>query len=235
MPTGRVPAHLRRPRGRDRALSCDRSVFRPKGAPLDQDPDRAPGSSLQQTHELLQLAKDGDGRARDLLLARYLPRLQRWASGRLPTWARSLVDTSDVVQDVFLRTLQGIERVEVRGPGVFQAYVRRAVLNRIRDEVRWASRRPGPDGVPEELAAHEPTPLERAITTETLERYESALEALDEGERELVHLRIELDFGWDEIATMTGRPSADAARMATKRALARVAGHMAAYRPGADR
>lgn len=200
---------------------------------LSSEADRPTDPSLQETSELLRLAKDGDDRARELLLARYLPRLQRWASGRLPRWARSLVDTSDVVQDVFLRTLQGLERVEVRGPGIFQAYVRRAVLNRIRDEVRWASRRPGPDGVPEELAAHEPTPLERAITSDTLGRYEAALEALGEDERELVHLRLELDFGWDEIARMTGRPSADAARMATKRAIARVAEAMAADRPGA--
>ncbi|MFN8587671.1 MAG: sigma-70 family RNA polymerase sigma factor [Candidatus Eisenbacteria bacterium] len=182
---------------------------------------------------MLRLAKDGDDRAREVLLARYLPRLQRWASGRLPAWARSLVDTSDVVQDVFLKTLQGLDRVEVRGPGIFQAYVRRAVLNRIRDEVRWASRRPGPDGVPEDLAAREPTPLERAITADTLARYEAALEALGEDERELVHLRLELDFGYDEIARMTGRPSPDAARMATRRALARVAEAMAVDRPGA--
>ena len=134
-----------------------------------------PDSPLNETGELLRLAKDGDDGARETLLARYLPRLQRWASGRLPAWARSLVDTSDVVQDVFLRTLQGLDRVEVRGPGIFQAYVRRAVLNRIRDEVRWASRRPGPDGVPEDLAAHGPTPLEQAITADTLARYEEAL------------------------------------------------------------
>lgn len=191
-----------------------------------------PDSPLNETGELLRLAKDGDDGARETLLARYLPRLQRWASGRLPAWARSLVDTSDVVQDVFLRTLQGLDRVEVRGPGIFQAYVRRAVLNRIRDEVRWASRRPGPDGVPEDLAAHGPTPLEQAITADTLARYEEALAALGDDERELVHLRLELDFAYDEIARMTGRPTADAARMATRRAIARVAEAMEAHRPG---
>lgn len=136
------------------------------------------------------------------------------------------MDTSDLVQDVFLRTLQGLDRIEVRGPGIFQAYVRRAVLNRIRDEVRWARRRPGPDGVPESLTDSTPSPLEQAITTDTLERYERALGTLTDDERELVHLRIELDFPYEEIATMTGRASSDAARMAVKRALARVAAAM---------
>ena len=203
-------------------------------ASLAADDPTVPDPSLHETSELLQLAKDGSGEAREALLSRYLPRLQRWASGRLPMYARSLLDTSDIVQDVFLKTLQGLDRIEVRGPGIFQAYVRRAVLNRIRDEVRWARRRPGPDGVPEDLADSLPSPLEQAITTDTLERYERALGTLDDDERELVHLRLELDFPYEEIARMTGKPSPSAARMAIKRALARVAAAMSAVRPTGD-
>ncbi len=184
------------------------------------------GASPQETLELLKLAKDGSVEARDLLFSRYLPRLQRWASGRLPRFARSLLDTSDVVQEVFLRTLQGLDRIELRGPGVFQAYVRRAILNRIHDEVRWAARRPGPDDVPEDLHDPGPSPLEQAISADVLTRYERALETLTEDERELVHLRIELDFAYEDIAKMTGRPSSDAARMAVRRALSRLAAQM---------
>jgi RNA polymerase sigma-70 factor (ECF subfamily) len=180
-------------------------------------------SPLLETRELLRRAKDGDELARDQLLARYLPRLQRWASGRLPLFARSLLDTSDLVQETLLRTLEGLEAIEVRGPGGFQAYVRRAILNRIRDQVRWASRRPGLGGVPEDLADPTPSPLENAIGTEVLERYERALASLDETDRELLHLRIELDFDYEEIASMTGRPSRDAVRMAVQRALTRLA------------
>ncbi|MBK7047525.1 MAG: hypothetical protein IPH48_13670 [bacterium] len=39
----------------------------------------------------------------------------------------------------------------------------------------------------------------------------------------MLHLRIELDFDYGEIASMTGRPSRDAARMAVQRALGRLA------------
>ena len=45
-------------------------------------------------------------------------------------------------------------------------------------------------------------------------------------ERELLHLRIELDFDYEEIAGMTGRASRDAARMAVRRALTRLAKEM---------
>lgn len=181
---------------------------------------------LLATRELLIRAKEGDARALDELFTRYLPRLQRWASGRLPSYARSLLDTSDLVQDTLLRVLQGLDRVEVRGPGGFQAYVRQAVLNRIRDEVSWARRRPGPDGVPESLPDRAPSPLEHAIGADLLDRYEQGLAAMDEEDRQLLHLRLELDFDYDSIAAMTGRPSRDAARMAVHRALARLAAAM---------
>jgi RNA polymerase sigma-70 factor (ECF subfamily) len=191
-------------------------------------PDRAGGGAtpLIGTVELLRLAKDGDPRAQEQLLARYLPRLRRWAAGRLPVYARSLSDTADLVQETLLRVLTGLDRIEVRGPGGFQAYVRQAVLNRIRDEVRWAARRPGPDGVPETLADPLPSPLENAIGADVLERYERGLATLDPADRELLHLRIELDFDYEEIAAMTGRPSRDAVRMAVQRALARLADAM---------
>ena len=49
------------------------------------------------------------------------------------------------------------------------------------------------------------------------------MEAVSEDERQLLHLRIELDLGYQEIAVMVGRPSADATRMAIQRALRKLA------------
>ena len=189
----------------------------------DADRPTGPPVSLIATSELLLLARDGDHDAREQLLARYLPRLQRWASGRLPPYARSLLDTTDLVQETLLRTMQGLDRVEVRGPGGFQAYVRQAVLNRIRDQVRWASRRQGQEELSEDLSDSAPSPLEHAIGSAVLDRYERALAGLDQEDQELLHLRIELDFDYAEIAAMTARPSRDATRMAVQRALARLA------------
>ena len=204
------------------------------GPPGDHARDEGVSPFLE-TRELLRLAKQGEPRALDQLVSRYLPRLRRWASGRLPMYARSLLDTTDLVQDTLLKVIQGLDRIEVRGPGGFQAYVRQAVLNRIRDEVRWAARRPGPDGVPESLEDRTPSPLEHALGADVLARYEEAMSRLDEEDRQLLHLRIELDFDYDEITAMTGRPSRDATRMAVRRALARLADGMGHERPGTAR
>lgn len=190
-------------------------------------PEEPPApDALLATTELLRRAKQGDRSALESLMARYLPRLRSWASGRLPMRARSLLDTGDLVQETLLRTFERLDEVEVRGPGGFQAYVRAAVLNRIRDQIRWAGRRPGPDGIPETLEDPGPTPLELAIGADVAARYERALAALAPEEQQLLHLRLELDYDFAEIATLTGRPSRDAARMAVNRALRRLAEEM---------
>jgi RNA polymerase sigma-70 factor (ECF subfamily) len=178
---------------------------------------------ITATQDLLQLAKLGDEQARAALVARYLPRLARWASGRLPLSARSLLETNDLVQETLIRTLEGLERLEARRPESFQAYVRGAILNRIRDQVSWAARRKGSGEAAEELQDRSPSPLENAIGAETLARYERALGSLSDADRELLHLRVELDFAYEDIAAHTGRPTADAARMAVQRALQRLA------------
>ena len=182
----------------------------------------SPSSDLLITGELLQRAKNGDRAALDALMSRYRPRLERWASGRLPGYARSLLDTGDLVQETLVRALEGLDEIEVRGPGVFQAYVRQAILNRIRDQVRWARRRPSVE-MPESVEDKTPSPLELAIGSDVLDRYERALVELSEVERRLLHLRVELDFGYEEIAAIMERNSPDAARIATRRALRKLA------------
>ena len=78
----------------------------------------------------------------------------------------------------------------------------------------------------EDLHDHAPSPLEQAIGADVLARYERALERLSEEERQLLHLRIELDLDYEEIAAVAGRPSRDAVRMAIRRALRKVAEEM---------
>jgi RNA polymerase sigma-70 factor (ECF subfamily) len=160
----------------------------------------------------------------DDLFARYLPGLQRWARGRLPRWARDLADTPDVVQEVMLHTFRRIEDFEHRGEGALRAFLRQAVMNRIRDELRRASRRPGRDELDEHVPDAGASPLEAAIGVEAVEHYEAALQRLSEGDRELVIARVEMGLTYAELAEATGKPSADAARMAVSRALLRLAG-----------
>lgn len=178
---------------------------------------------LLRTQDLVLDAKQGRRDALEALLARYRPRLLRWAAGRLPHSARSLLDTSDLVQETLIRSVESIGSIEAKEPGAFEGYLRRAVLNRIRDQIRWARRRAGTELTSETLADPAPSPLEEAIGADVVRRYEDALALLSEEQRQLLHLRIELDLGYDEIAAVVGGPSVDATRMAIQRALHKLA------------
>lgn len=178
---------------------------------------------LLRTQDLLREAQEGRRDALDALLARYRPRLERWATGRLPRSARSLLDTGDLVQETLLRALESIGTIGARHPGSFESYVRQAVLNRIRDQVRWARRRGGGEVDSDNLVHPGPSPLEETIGADVVRRYEEGMSLLSDDERQILHLRIELDMSYEEIAAMMGKPSADAARMAIQRSLHKLA------------
>ena len=178
--------------------------------------------SWTSTLTLLTRAREGDQQALDALFARYLPALRRWASGRMPRWARDLGDTTDLVQETALQVFKKIDTFEHRGEGAFQAYLRQAVLNRIRNEVRNATVRPSRAALDPARPDDAASPLERAIGVEGVERYEAALQRLREEERELVIGRLELGLTYSELAAAAGRPSVDATRMAVGRAIVRL-------------
>jgi RNA polymerase sigma factor (sigma-70 family) len=182
----------------------------------------SPDRPAETTVELLALARDGDRRAVDRLFERYLPRLRRWASGRLPAWARSAFDTDDVVQDVLYRSIQRVSSFENQENAGFHSYLRQAVLNRVRDEVRRAQHGPAFRELSGDAAGREASPLEIAIGNDEAERYEKALQTLSTLDRELVIARLEMGLGYDEIAEALGKPSRNAARMSVVRALERL-------------
>ena len=180
-------------------------------------PDRPVG--MTNTIELLERFKKGDNEAVRLLVERSIPPLKRWARGRLPQWARSLAETQDLVQNAVLRALPHLKTFEARHPGALQAYLRQAVDNHIRDEIRKVKVRPPATQLSEDQADEGPSPLEQAIGRESLERYEEALKTLRPVDREAIIARVELQQSYDEIAIALGKPTADAARMAVVRAL----------------
>lgn len=177
---------------------------------------------LESTATLLALARGGDRAARDRLAARYLPILRRVAHGRLPASARGMADTDDLVQVTLIRALNRVELFEPRGEGAFLAYLRRILVNQIKDLTRRAATRPAQVALHAEYESPEPSPLENAIGSERLDRYEAALEALGERDREAVILRLEMGFTYAEIAEALGVSSPNAIRMAVVRALARM-------------
>ena len=117
-------------------------------------------------------------------------------------------------------------RFENRGDGAFQAWLRQILLNRIRQEIRRASRRPQADELDSRIEDEQTTPLEAAVGREAVERYEQALGRLKPSDREVIIARVELGQNNDEIAQAFGKPSANAARMAVERALFRLAREM---------
>lgn len=185
----------------------------------------------ESSFELIQRAQSGDSTALERLLERYRPRLQRWASGRLPRYAREMTDTDDLVQEALIGTFKNFRAFEHRGEWALQAYMRQAVTNRIRDELRRFQTRPRREDVDEDLRANEASPLEAAVGRQTFERYEAALATLGDAEREGVIARLELGSSYEEIALLLDKPSADAARMTVARALTKLAGLMSEHPP----
>lgn len=177
----------------------------------------------ESTQELILRLRRGDDAARELLFARYLPVLRRWGRGRLPAWARGNADTDDLVQVTLLRALNQLGRLEVEREGAFLAYLRQALVNGVRDEIRRTARRPAAVELDPELASGERSPVEAAIGSELLERYERALSTLTREEQEAVILNVEFGYRHAELADALGAPSANAARMRAARALARLA------------
>jgi RNA polymerase sigma-70 factor (ECF subfamily) len=199
---------------------------------LDQDardrlqPEASRSGEAESTFHLIERARAGDQQAVERLFARHVKPLQRWARGRLPKWARDLADTDDLVQDTLLQTFKRIEDFEPRRVGALQAYLRQAVLNRIRNELRRKGREPHAtdvDGIEVESAE---SPLEQAIGREAVERYEAALHRLTTEEREAIIARVEMGYSYEELAEALGKPTPDAARKTARRALVRLAEEM---------
>ena len=181
-----------------------------------------PPPNLESTATLLHLVRRGDRAARERLAARYLQILQRLAHGRLPRRARDLVDTDDLVQVTLIRALDHVEEFEPRHEGAFLAYMRRILVNQIRDEIRRVGRRPVRGELDADPPAADRSPLENAIGWETVERYEAALDQLKEEQREAIILRLELGFTYQQIAEALGSDSPNAVRMMVTRALVRL-------------
>jgi RNA polymerase sigma factor (sigma-70 family) len=182
---------------------------------------------VESSFALVLRARDGDDDALGRLCARYLPRLQRWAHGRLPFWARGGLETQDLAQEALVQAVRHIKTFQPRHEAAFQAYVRQILMNRVRDEIRRGRRHGQAGPLDSAEPANSPSPLEEAIGQETLERYEAALQRLRPEDREAIIARIELRLEYAEVAEALGKPSIAAAHMAVSRALVKLAKEMA--------
>jgi DNA-directed RNA polymerase specialized sigma24 family protein len=166
---------------------------------------------METTIDLLARVRQGDSAAVALLMERSVPPLRRWARGRIPSAARHFVDTQDIVQEAFVRVLPSLTTIEVAHPGALQALLRQAVASHINRLTADPS----------------PSPVERVVGPQGLQRYEDALQRVSEADREAIVARIELQQSYEEVAIALGLPDAEAARATVRGALARLVDAMA--------
>lgn len=180
----------------------------------------------ESTFRLLERVRAGDEAALEVLFARYLVPLRRWASGRLPRWARDARDTQDLVQETLLGAFKNIQNFEARREGALQAYLRHALMNSIRYELRRLGRRAPPTALDSQAPDDSPSPLDEAVGRQTAERYEQALARLRPEDREAIIARVEMGYSYEQLAEALEKPSPEAARKAARRALLRLAVEM---------
>ena len=190
------------------------------------EPDRRSSSSERR---LFERVRTGSRSAAGALLERYTPWLRRWARGRLPRQVRGAIDTSDLVQDTLQQTFARLGGFEARQASALRTYLRRAVENRIRDELRRATRRRNsiaPDASVRYTDNAAPQ-YRQLVDDETWKRYLHCLQRLTARERRLIVGRGELGYSAEQLALIERLPCPAAARMALRRAVTRLSNAIA--------
>jgi RNA polymerase sigma-70 factor (ECF subfamily) len=166
-------------------------------------------SDRESSFTLLRRARAGDNDALTELIERYWPRLRAWASGRLPPTLGSVRDSGDLVHNAILQALMNVDSLGIHTEAGLLDYLRASVNQAI------------------VIAAVASTsPLDATIGTGTIERYERALAALRDQDRQAVILRVEFGLTYEEIATHLNESSIFRARVVVTRAIARLAAAM---------
>ena len=150
-----------------------------------------------------------------------IPALRRWAHGRLPRGFE--LDTDDVVQDVVLQSARRLKGLELKSRAALAAYLRDAVINRIREETRRIRR------IRREVGDEPQSPLEDSLSSVD---YRKALKQLNERDRALIQSRLEDGADYSAIAERFLFRTAAVARMAVSRALKRLAGRLTKKKRG---
>jgi RNA polymerase sigma-70 factor (ECF subfamily) len=158
----------------------------------------------------------------DILVQRCLPSVQRWAHRRLSRTSRGDLDTTDLVQEAALRMLKRGSLFQPRHPHSVQAYLRRTVLNLVRDEARRLARRPATIDICDEVPCDRTGPLEITFRHELRARYEEALRTLRPKDQRLIVASLEREHHVNDVARICGLRSPAAARVAVARACNRL-------------
>lgn len=185
-----------------------------------------PALAMMSTVDLVARYRGGDQEALEAVCLRCLRGLHAFAAGRVPPHIRGMCDTQDLVAEALEKGVSRLLDLDLGRQGALMAYFRQVLKNLIVDKVRAAERAPVAAPLDDRHVANTRSPLELALDREKVERYEAALERLKPRDAELIVLRVEQQADYEEIAVFLGLRSANAARVAARRALFRLAHEM---------
>jgi len=195
--------------------------------------------NADETRELLLQAKEGDNEAVDRLMSRHRQALRRMVELRLDRALARRVDASDIVQDALLEASRRLASYLQKPSMPFHLWLRHLARDRIVDahrRHRVAHRRTVDRERPlqgsafgshssleliNQLSAAGLTPAAAAIRHELEQRFHTALETLDDSDRELLVMRHFEQLSNQEVATALNL-SQPAASMRYLRALRRL-------------
>lgn len=176
----------------------------------------------ESTRGLVERGRKGDASAWETVFARITARLRFWTHRRMPPATRGQDQTRDIVQDAAMGVWRNVNTLDLRKPGDLEAYLREAVINRIRDRARRIQREPLLVSVDPDLKDDLPTPLTIALSGERWARYQAAFSELTVQQREALIARTEMGCSWEQVAEAINSPSPAAARMLFNRAVERL-------------
>jgi RNA polymerase sigma-70 factor, ECF subfamily len=156
--------------------------------------------------------------------ARVGPRLLAFIRLKMGRSLRARLESRDILQATFLKSLQHLDRFEGGESRAFTGWLMRIAENEIRDRADFHGRQRRDAHREEdvsaygEIAARTRSALSRLILDEKAERLEAAIESLSDAHRDVILLRAFEDLSFPEIGRRLGK-SEDASRMLYARAM----------------
>lgn len=152
--------------------------------------------------EVLSRALAGDAQALGALCQDYVkPRIHPLILQRVQHWQ----DAEDLTQQVLEKVVQYASRIRCRSLSSFEAFVSIVARNACIEFWRKRSKNPVVQQLTEETPDNCETPEQEVARYELIDRLNTLVrEALSEDERELLVMRILLDFTFRKIAEQTG-------------------------------
>lgn len=130
------------------------------------------------------------------------------------------------MQDAMVGALRHHDVLDSRAVAVVDSYLRRSILNRVRDEVRRRALGEVENGTDDSRIDLALTPAEALLESEERRLFRQGLARLSPGDQALIIGRVELRMTCAELAAELGAASPDAVRMAAKAAVLRLGRQM---------